>query len=85
MDERAQSVGIARYFLALVVGAVIFWIVRRVTTPLLDYSANATTNTTANQGTSWLRTGIENFPIYFLFLSLFGIVALAVYQREALR
>jgi len=64
---------------------MVTWIVWEITTPLLDYSANATSNGTANQGTSWLRTGIEHFPIFFLFLSLFGVVAVAVYEREALR
>ena len=85
MDDRASATGIARYFLALMVGAIITWIVWEIGRPILDYSANASSNATANQGNAWLRTGIEHFPIYFLLLSLFGIVALAIYQRETLR
>ena len=85
MDDRAQAVGIARYFLALMVGAVVTWIVWEISIPLLDQSANATNNATAQQGTEWLRTGINNLPIFFLGVSVFGLVALAVYQREALR
>jgi len=85
MDDRAQAVGIARYVLALMVGAAMMWILREISRPLLDQSMNATSNTTANTGTQWLETGISNLPIFFLGVSFFGIVALAVYQREALR
>ena len=85
MDDRGQAVCIVRYILALMVGAAVTWVVWEISNPLLDDSKAATSNATANQGTEWLRTGVNNFPIFFLGISFFGLVALAVYERERLR
>lgn len=84
-DTRAQSIGISRFFLTLIVGAVLFWIASRITTPVLNDAMNATNNATANQGTEWFRTAINWIPILIVFLALFSIIALAVFQREVLR
>lgn len=82
MDDRAQAIGIARFFLALAVGAVLYYVVDRVTNPVLDQSANATGNATANQATGWLRDSIGLMPTLILVLGFLGIVVLAIYQRE---
>jgi hypothetical protein len=84
-DTRAQSMGIARFILSLIAGVPVIWIVWKISTPILS-GARATTNSTkANQATTWLEQGINWMPIWFLIVSFFGIVVLAIYQRELLR
>jgi hypothetical protein len=85
MDTRAQSIGIARFFLVLGVGAVCFFIASQVTSPVLDRAHNSTTNATANQATVWFRDVIDLLPLLILFLALLSVIVLAVYQREVLR
>lgn len=82
MDERGQAIGIFRLFLALGVGGVIFWIVSEVTTPLFDHAGDAGSDQVATTSTTYLQTGVEWLPVLFLFISLFGMVAYAVFSRE---
>lgn len=82
MDNRAQSIGLARTFLALAVFAILNFIILKVTTPILDHSANATSNATANQATEWFRQGIGLLPAFVLVLAFFSVVVYAVYVRE---
>lgn len=81
-DTRAQSVGIAQFFLSLVVALIVAWIVKRIATPILD-GASANTQTGA-QATAWITTGIDSLFLAFLVIAVFGVVALAVFQREVL-
>jgi len=85
MDTRAQSLGIARYVMALVVGAIMFWIINEVTQPMRDRARNATSNATANQGTDWLSQGVDFWPIAILLISFFGLLVYSVYIREVSR
>lgn len=85
MDTRAQSIGIARYFLALAVGAIMFWILELVTTPLLNRASTTTTNQTANQATSWLSEAISWWPMMLLILSFVGLIVYSVFVRERVR
>lgn len=82
MDERAQSIGIARLFLSLAVGAIVYFILETVTDPILDRAGNATSNATANQATAWLRQGIDYAPAAIAMLTFISLVVLAIYQRE---
>lgn len=85
MDTRAQgAIGIARLFLALIVGAIVFWIVSLVSDPLLNGSRNATTNQTANTATDWLGMGVDYIPVIMLLISFFGVIVGAIYVREVL-
>lgn len=84
MDTRGQSIGIARYFLALIVGAIMIWIVNEVTSPILSGAENSTTNATANQATMWMQDIIGYLPIAFLILGFFSLVVYSVFVREAI-
>jgi len=85
MDNRAQSIGLARFFLSLLVGVPVVWIVWKVTDPILQGSKNATNNATANQATDWISQGVNWLPVWILLLSFMGIMILAIYQRELLQ
>jgi len=85
MDTRAQSIGISRYLLALVVGAFVVWIVQDITKPILNGAANATSNPEANQATGWLSDGVTYLPLWFLLVSFFGLLVGAIYAREVLQ
>jgi hypothetical protein len=85
MDNRAQSVGIARFILSLIAAAPIVWIVWQTTSRILPGAKNATSHSQANQATVWIQDGIDWLPVAFLLVAFFGIVILAIYQREVLR
>ena len=82
MDNRGQSIGIARYFLSLGVGAIVYWITDLVTTPILARSYNATNNETANQATQWFEQSVSAMPLAIALISMIGIIALSVFMRE---
>lgn len=83
-DTRAQSVGISRFLLSMLVAVVLAWIVKTVTEPILSESQTKATEPAAINAVSWLQAGTESLFVFFLVIGLFGIVALAVYQREVL-
>ena len=85
MDDRAQSIGIARFFLSLVVGAFVTWIVWEITSPLLDKADQTAEHPDAVEGVTWLSTAVDYLPIMFLGIAFFGLIALSVFQREMLR
>jgi hypothetical protein len=85
MDTRAQSIGIARFFLALGVGAIAYFILDHVTSPVLDRATNSTGNATANQATVWFTDIVGLVPIMILFLAFLSVIVLTVFQREVLR
>jgi len=82
MDDRAQSIGIARFFLGLIVGAVCLWIINKITSPLLNRAANQTSNATANTATTWLSDWIGWLPIAILLTSFLGLIVYSVFVRE---
>jgi len=82
MDQRAQSIGISRYVLALIVGAVLIWIVDLVTSPILNGAENSTNNAQANQATTWFGQLIDFLPVAFVLISTTGIIIYAVFIRE---
>lgn len=85
MDNRAQSVGLARFILSLIIGAPIIWIVGEITSPILTRATGATADSKANQATQWIQQAIDYLPIAFLLIAFFGVIVLAVFQRELLR
>ena len=85
MDERAQSIGIARFFLSLCVGAFVVWIVTSLTDPMFEYGYESTNDPDALAATGWLETGVGYLPVIFLGIAFFGLIALSIFQREMLR
>lgn len=85
MVDRAQSIGIARFLLGLIVAAVVSWILTLVTAPLLERAETTTGSETANQGTQWFTQGVEWFPIFALLVSVLGLIVYGVYVREVSR
>lgn len=85
MKGRAQSTGIANFFLALLVGAIMMWIITAITTPLLARADKEGGNTAAAQATEWFDIAIGVFPVLALFAGVFSLLALSVYLREILR
>jgi hypothetical protein len=82
MDNRAQSIGIARFIMSLIVGAPIVWIVWRITDPILAGAQETTDVNSANQATTWFQQGTEYLPIAFMLIAFFGIIVYAVYSRQ---
>lgn len=85
-DERAQSVGLARFFMSVfVVGTLLWFILDRLGTPLLQGAKNATSNGTANSASNMFIDFIGLVPVIMIIVGFMGIVLLAIYQREVLR
>jgi len=82
MNNRAQSIGIARMILTLAVGAVVIFLVSTVGESVLPGAKNATTNSTANQGTTYMMQVSELLPVTIALLSFFGLIVLAIYLSE---
>lgn len=80
-DNRGLALGIAVLFLSLIGGAILIWIMQMVSSPVLNYAANATASTEANAATGWFRTLVEFMPGIFLLLALFGTVVYALFTR----
>lgn len=84
LDDRAQSIGIPRFLLSLVGAVMLAFIVSRITAPILDGSSAAATTQTGTQSVQWLTIAVDNLFLWFLVIAVFGLVALAVFQREVL-
>lgn len=82
MDNRAQSIGIIRFFAALALGAALSFFAVKVTTPILDRASTQSAGTAAAPASSWLTTFGENIVLIFLLVSFFGLIVLSVYQRR---
>jgi len=81
-DNRAQSIGISRLFLALGVGFVMVMIVNQTTQPM--FALIGQPDAIATNGTSWLNELIANLPLAYALISLFGLVAYSVFRRQVI-
>lgn len=82
-DNRAQSLGLVAFILALIGGAFLIWILRMAGQPILNHARNATAHSGANTATGWFETFMTFLPAIFLLIGMFGTIVLAIYQREA--
>lgn len=81
-----DAIGIAKFVLALGVGAIVIWIVSEVTAPLFTHVEGETASgDAAATGTQYLQEGVNFLPVLFLGVSFFGIIAYSVYSRELAR
>lgn len=75
------SIGLLAFFLALIGGAIVIWIVRLAGNPVLNKAANATASPAANATTDNFELVLTYLPAVFMFIGIFGIVIHAVYLR----
>lgn len=81
-DTRGQAVGYSNFFLALLVGAIMFWIVEAVTSPILSTARDHGTDPVAEQSTTWVTQFINMLPVMWLLIAFFSLVVLAVFLRK---
>lgn len=82
MNDRAQAVGYGNFFLALLVGAVMVWIVTAVTDPIMSTAADHGTDPVAVESTGYINEFLANYPILLLLIAFFSLVVLSVYLRR---
>lgn len=82
-DMRASATGISNFFLALLVGAIMSFLVSTIAEPLFDHVGDRTaaTDEVGPQATIWLETVVTHQPTLFLIIAFFSLLALAVFQR----
>jgi TRAP-type C4-dicarboxylate transport system permease large subunit len=85
MHDRAQgSIGIARFFLALITGAILVWLTRYIAPLILGGAKETTDAPKANQATGWLQDFVDYMPILMLLLVFLGLIVFSIYSREVL-
>lgn len=79
-----QSVGIMQVFVSLGAGAVIVWLVQRLTPAQRSFvkSSDAMSNSLFASSTEWFQVLITNLPIIFLGIVGMGGIAFAVFQSS---
>jgi hypothetical protein len=83
MNERAQSIGLARVFLYFGVGALVIGLLyNEFGAKILQNSQEAATNGTASQAVTWSQQAMNLWPIFVLLTGFLAVVVLAIYQRE---
>lgn len=82
LNNRGISIGISQFILTLAVGAVVIYLVTESGKDILPGAKQSTMNATANQGTTWIQQVPGLLPITIALLAFFGLIVLAVYQRE---
>jgi len=83
MNERAQSIGLARVFLYFGVGALVIGLLyNEFGAKILANSEEAATNGTASQAVTWSQQAMNLWPIFVLITGFLAVVVLAIYQRE---
>jgi len=88
MGDRAQSIGIARLFLSLGVGAIMIWIIGKVTSPILtEASEDAPAGSVYVDGNEYVTQAVqpETLVVAVLVVSVFGLVAYSVFSRGLAR
>lgn len=77
-----DSIGLARVFLSAFVLAVCAFMLNTVLSKLSPYAESQTAGTAGAQGTQWLGTAFEYFPLAGLVVIVFGTVAYTVYRNR---
>lgn len=85
MADRAQSIGIVRFFLSLIAGSFVAWIVWEIANPILTRADAQDAGQMGNQATGWIQSGVDFIVIAFLGIAVFGLLVLSIYQREVIR
>lgn len=80
--ERAQSINIGLAFVAIIVVAAIVNLLAPAFDQLYSVASTQTTNSTAQTGLDWLKSGWDVFPFVAVGIIAAGTVAAAAFQRR---
>lgn len=81
-DTRAQAVGYGNFFLALLVGAVMVWIVTAITDPIMSTARDHGSDPVATQSTTWISDFLAMWPVMIVIIAFFSLIVLAVFLRQ---
>lgn len=83
LDNRGSATATANFFLALVAGAVLSWIIREITAPIISRSESAAAgDSVGTEAVAYSEAFLGYQPVLFLFAAFFSYLALAVFQRQ---
>lgn len=80
-DERAQGTAIANFFLALVIAAIVTWILSMAHDHLMPLMQAEANDPVANTAVTWSGEVLNNAPAVFVFTAVLSLITLSVYQR----
>lgn len=86
MDDRGQTIGIARAFLFLAVAAFMIGLFfDRAGLGVIQSSQAAADNATAQQAAQWSSDFVGLLPLAALLIAMLSVIVIAILQRERIR
>lgn len=81
-DERALAMAIGIFFMSIIVGALIYFIVEPVATPMLDVAEAHTSRQSSAQGQAYIRSALNNAHLISVGFGSLWLIATAVYESK---
>jgi len=78
--RNGQAIGVLALFASLAIGVLLLLIFREVITPILTHGADRATDPQVQQANGWLVDLLGNLELVFVLISVFGLLALAVFR-----
>ena len=83
--RNGQAIGILELFASLAIGVLLLLVFREVITPVLTAGAERATDPQVQQANDWLGQLLGNLELVFVLISVFGLIALAVFRSTFAR
>lgn len=79
---QAMAIEILRLFVMLVLAGLLLIMLQDPFNTVNNKAANATTNSSALQGVTWMDTIWSNLPVFFLFVGGMGVIVVSVFLQR---
>lgn len=80
--RNGQAIGVLELFASLAVAVLLLLVFRKVITPILTHGAARATDPQVQQANDWLGQLLANLELVFVLISVFGLLALAVFRSS---
>jgi len=80
-----QSVEYVSYFASLGAGAIVVWVVWRITDPAMASTQASVEGELATRSTGWFDALVNNLPLVFLGIASIGAISAVVFRSNFVR
>lgn len=81
-DDRGLAMSIGIFFMTIIVGALLYFIVEPAAIPLLDAAEVHTSRQSSAQGQAFVRDTVSNAHLIVIGLGILQLLATAVYENR---
>lgn len=81
-DDRGLAMSIGIFFMTIIIGALLYFIVEPAATPLLDAAEVHTSRQSSAQGQAFVRSAVTNAHLIVTGLGVLQLIATAVYEHR---